>query len=83
MAGLPCATSMQFWSVGAVQWHINCLELLAVLLALRRFQSVLVCHSLMTDATTHPIPSPLEPAGGEIPAHIYVATRGPSGYQAG
>ncbi len=34
-AGEPCATGIQ------LQWHINCLELLAVWLALRRFKTLL------------------------------------------
>ncbi len=43
-AGGPCATGMQLqglWTGPQLQWHINCLELLAVWLALRRFKMLL------------------------------------------
>ncbi len=49
------------WTGPQLQWHINCLELLAVWLALRRFRTLLPSH-----VATRPPSPPLESEASEV-----------------
>ncbi len=65
------------WTGPQLQWHINCLELLAVWLALRRFQNAATREACTGSARTTLRPLVHQPPGrSTLPSHV--ATRPPS-----